>query len=130
MQYSNGGSGAFGRVTDTAGKPLGNDAVTASYRSGMRTVTTNATTSASGLYAVLIPAPSRGSRSVTVSAVYRETASTGSATASISASASPYNIDWEAGSYNYASGGLVIGNSWGNDLVVDPPPKPTVLSVQ
>ena len=60
MQDANGGSGAFGRVTDTAGKPLGNAAVTASYRSGMRTVTTNATTSASGLYAVLVPAPIRG----------------------------------------------------------------------
>ena len=60
MQYANGGSGAFGRVTDTAGKPLGNAAVTASYRSGMRTITTIATTSASGLYAVLVPAPIRG----------------------------------------------------------------------
>ena len=119
-----------GRVTDTAGKPLGDASVTASYRSGMRTVTTNVTTSASGLYAVLVPAPSRGSRSVTVSAAYRGTSSTGSARASISASASPYDIDWEAGSYYYASGGLVIGNSWGNNLVIElPPPKPTVLSV-
>ena len=123
-----------GRVTDTDGKPLGGATVTSSYTSGWpaNTVyTVQSETNASGLYAVLIPAPRRGSRPVTVSAAYRGTSSTGSAQTSISASSSPYNINWEEGRYSYASGGLVIGNSWGNNLVIElPPPKPTVLSIQ
>ena len=121
-----------GRVTDGAGKPLRGATVAASYTSGSwprtRTTTTNVTTSANGLYAVLIPAPSRGTRAVTVAATYRGTASTGSARASISASASPYSINWETGGYR-ASGGLSIGNSWGNDLVVELP-APTLFLVK
>ena len=106
-----------GRVTDEDGNPLGGATVTASYSSMFTSVKTNVITSAAGIYAFRLPSSSRGNRTITLRATYGA-ASSGSATTSIRASSSPYDINWETGSYYYDSGGLVIGNSWGNDLKV------------
>ena len=118
-----------GRVTASSGRPLAGAEVTASYRSGGRTYTTNVTTSATGVYAVRIPAPSWGGRSVSLSATWRGFASTNASSTSVTASASPYNIDWEKPDCYYPAGGLSIGNSWGNDLAV-PLPAPAVYFVK
>ena len=108
-----------GRVTDDMENPLEGAVVTASYTSGFYTITTNVTTSSSGIYAFRLPPSSRKSRSITLRATYGAAVS-GSSTTSIKASSSPYNLNWETGGCDCALSGLVVGNSWGNDLSVTP----------
>lgn len=112
-----------GRVADPFGEPVSNATVVAdiSYQVGRRTytLTGSATTSASGLYAIFAPA-GRAS-TVSLSATYGGWVSTNAAVATTRASSSPVNPNFDTGSYDYPSAeGLVIGNSWGNDLFLAP----------
>ena len=118
-----------GRVTDPDGHPMAGATVRASYTSRNIRVTTNVMTSATGIYAFRLPMLSSGSRTITLDATYGA-ASSGSATTSIRSSSSPSNLKWETGNYSSGFSGLVIGNSWGNDLVVTPADgtQPTVAS--
>ena len=122
-----------GRITDENGQPLEGATVAAriTYRSGWRNVTinTNVVTSATGIYAVFTPATVTSS--VRLQASYGA-ASSGTATTSTSACSSPINLDWQTGEYYTSHGGLSIGNSWGNDLVVTAAAgeTPTVLAFE
>lgn len=107
-----------GRVTDDAGNPVEGATVTATYQKGSKTESVTAQTAATGIYSFRISAPSAG-RAVSLSAAYGAAASSARST-SIQASNSPYDLDWETGSFFYPRGGLVIGNSWGNDLAISP----------
>ena len=117
-----------GRVTDTSGKPIAGAAVSASmsYRQGFRTytVTTNVLTSANGIYFLF--APANRSCTVTLAATYRGESST-KVTARTSASASPTSVNFATGEYGLPRTGLVIGNSWGNDFVIEVKPFNGIL---
>lgn len=107
-----------GRVTDEDGNALSNATVTASYRLGWSTtkVTTNVTTSATGIYAFRLPVSSfDGQRTFELSAKYGAGATKSSITATASSSSSP-SVDFENRSYSYSK--LSVGNSWGNNLVI------------
>ena len=108
-----------GRVTDTSGKPIAGAAVSASmsYRQGFRTytVTTNVLTSAKGVYFLF--APANRSCTVTLAATYRGESTT-NVTTYTSASASPTSVNFATSEYGLPRTGLVIGNSWGNDIVI------------
>ena len=117
-----------GRVTDPGGRPLAGATVTAAIRYAKTTSwgttwkdggTVTATTSANGIYA--IHALAGKTCSVTLSATYGASSSS-NAVASTEASVSPSNLQWGSGYYYLPSSGLAIGNSWGNDLVVEPVP--------
>ena len=109
-----------GRVTDDEGNPLEGATVTATYKrkSGGTAASTTATTSATGIYAVHVPTDA--AYSVTLTASYGAAATAKSVSTATSSSASPVNVDFERGEYSADSGGLQIGNSWGNDMVVVP----------
>jgi len=117
-----------GRVTDTSGKPIAGASVSASmsYRQGFRTytVTTNVLTSATGIYFVF--APANRSCTVTLAATYRGESTT-NVTTYTSASASPTSVDFATGEYWIPRTGLVIGNSWGNDFVIEVKPFHGIL---
>lgn len=117
-----------GRVTDTSGKPIAGAAVNASmsYRQGFRTytVTTNVLTSAKGIYFLF--APANRSCTVTLAATYRGESST-NVTTYTSASASPTSVDFATGECRISRTGLVIGNSWGNDFVIEVKPFHGIL---
>lgn len=124
------GSGEIvsGRVTDEDGNPLEGATVSAVVTYTERTwvgrqwktvTVTNevlaATTSATGIYSVLVP--TNRTYSVSVSATYGDGASSAVATTN-SPNSSPFDLDWETRSYYYSPSGLSVGNSWGNDLTV------------
>jgi len=117
-----------GRVTDTSGKPIAGAVVNASmsYRQGFRTytVTTNALTSAKGIYFLF--APANRSCTVKLAATYRGESTT-NVTTHTSASASPTSVDFATGEYWIPRTGLVIGNSWGNDFVIEVKPFHGIL---
>ena len=117
-----------GRVTDTSGKPLAGAAVNASmsYRQGFRTytVTTNVLTSAKGIYFLF--APANRSCTVTLAATYRGESST-NVTTHTSASTSPSSVDYTTGNCQIPRTGLAIGNSWGNDFVIEVKPFNGIL---
>ena len=122
-----------GRVTDQNGNPIEGARVSAVSRSLMSSFRTNVTTSATGIYSVMIPISSRKSRSVTLTASYGSTTSS-SKSATVSASSSPVDMDWDTGDYSYYEPGLSIGNSWGNDLTInvraEEPSPVTVFYIQ
>ena len=64
--------------------------------------------------------PTDAAYSVTLTASYGAAATAKSVSTATSSSASPVNVDFERGEYSADSGGLQIGNSWGNDMVVVP----------
>ena len=121
-----------GRVTTPDGAPIEGATVSATgtrtwtTRSGFfgrprthtESIATNVLTSAAGIYALYVP--TGGTCSVTLTAAYGAAASATTVTTSTSTDSSPYDMDWETGSYFYDDAGLSIGNSWGNDLVVVP----------
>ncbi|MBR0057600.1 MAG: C10 family peptidase, partial [Kiritimatiellae bacterium] len=110
-----------GRVIDPDGEPVAGASVTAGIRymesedaDTYTTITTNVTTSATGHYAIF--APGVGTIRATPTATCGQYESTNVVTAVARTCSSPFDIDFDAGEYYAAAGGLSIGNSWGNDL--------------
>ena len=122
-----------GRVTDQNGNPIEGARVTAISNYSSTAFMTNVTTSAAGIYSVIIPVPGSKSRSVRLTASYGSNSSTSKST-KIKASSSPYNMNWATAGYYYSDPGLSIGNSWGNDLTInvraEEPSPVTVFYIQ
>ena len=108
-----------GRVVDTHGRPVGGVTINATMTYGATTVTTNVLTNLKGIYSIFTPGT--GSCYVSLSATYQgET--TADITTRTKASASPTSVNFITGQCTMPSAGLIIGNSWGNDFVIEVKP--------
>ena len=104
-----------GRVVDEKGNAISNATVTAKHNG----VTTNVTTSASGVYSFLIDLGDESEKNISIYANYGYGCSTETNTVTLTASSSPVEVDYKTGDYSY-NNALSVGNSWGNNLTVAP----------
>ena len=104
-----------GRIVDPFGNPATNALVTATVEYGSNSYVTNTTTSATGVYSLIVPSEACTSRIVAVDGLV-SWASTNALSVATTASASPYDFNFEDGTS--LCNGISIGNSWGNDLVL------------
>lgn len=107
-----------GRIVDPFGNPATNAVVVAEVRcQGGESYSTNVAASATGVYSLIVPSKDC---ETTLSAFFddKSWASTNSAVASTFASVSPYGFNYDEGGYYVNEGGMKVGNSWGNDLVL------------
>ena len=107
-----------GRIVDPFGNPATNAVVVAEVScQGGEAYSTNVAVSATGVYSLIVPSKDC---KTTLSAFFddKSWASTNSAVASTFASVSPYGFNYDEGGYYVNEGGMKVGNSWGNDLVL------------
>jgi len=106
-----------GRVTDPFGNPAVGVTVAATVDRGQPypEYTTNVTTSATGVYSIIVPADC--TTTLKASSDSNTWASTNMLVTTTTASVSPSSVDFDTGAVVFGSG-RAIGNSWGNDLVL------------